>query len=280
MNDTHTHEPMIGRRRRLAGALSLAALVAVVACDSEPVGPMDDDILAADVSAMDFGTLDTSFGPGTVHTAMITNTGSAAISVGPITVTGDAASEFAVVGGGDMTSLAPGASVDVMVSFDPSSNGARSATLTISRPDGAGAPLTIPLSGNGAAFQYRQVDRIGIPGLNTVFNHPPQFSKTDYNAATPADDVATYTGLFETVLGAVGNANPSGTAALLLPDELPVDLSVGMTSFGSLNGRDLADDAVDVALSVVVGEPSLQSDNVDANDVGFGSTFPYLAPAN
>ncbi|NNF29113.1 MAG: DUF4331 family protein, partial [Gemmatimonadetes bacterium] len=78
----------------------------------------------------------------------------------------------------------------------------------------------------------------------------------------------------------VANADPEGTAGLLLPDALPVSLAADMTSFATLTGRALADDAVDVALFVTVGVEELQSDNVDANDVAFLSEFPYLAPAN
>lgn len=127
---------------------------------------------------------------------------------------------------------------------------------------------------------YTQVDRIGIPALNTVFNHRPAFSKTAYNIAGPADDVATYTDQFVTVLTAVANANPNATAAVLLPDELPVNLGSATSNFALLDGRKLSDDATDVALTVVVGVAALQSDNVDANDVAFLNSFPYLAPPN
>lgn len=128
---------------------------------------------------------------------------------------------------------------------------------------------------------YRQVDRMGIPGLNTVFNHPSGiagFDKTAYNTATPATDVARYTEQFVTVLRAVGNEDPQATAALLLPDELPVSLAASPTAFGNLTGRALADDATDVALSVTVGFDALKSDHVDSNDRAFRATFPYVAP--
>ena len=94
------------------------------------------------------------------------------------------------------------------------------------------------------------------------------------------NDLATYRGLFEIVAGAVGNADPAATAGLLLPDELPVDMGAATTSFATLTGRALADDAVDVALTVVVGIEALQSDNVDANDRPFTAAFPYLATPN
>ena len=69
-------------------------------------------------------------------------------------------------------------------------------------------------------------------------------------------------------------------AAVLLPDELPVSLGEAVSNFAALTGRKPADDATDVALQVVVGIASLHSDNVDANDVPFLSSFPYLAAPN
>ncbi len=145
---------------------------------------------------------------------------------------------------------------------------------------GCGEDTSGPTGFPDLSAQYRQVDRVGIPALNTVFNHPPVFSKTDYNTAGPDSDLAAYTGLFETVLGAVANADPTATAALLLPDELPVSLGETVSNFAALTGRKPADDATDVALQVVVGIVALQSDNVDANDVPFLTSFPYLAPSN
>ena len=82
------------------------------------------------------------------------------------------------------------------------------------------------------------------------------------------------------MLGAVGNADPAATAALLLPDELPVSLGVAVSNFAELTGRQQADDGTDVALQVVVGITALQSDNVDENDVPFLTSFPYLAAPN
>ncbi len=135
-----------------------------------------------------------------------------------------------------------------------------------------------------AATTFSQVDRQGVPAVNTVFHHPQSvsttdlFDKTAYNLALPADDVATYLSLFTTVLTATGNADPAGTAAaVFLPDVMPINLGSTTSNFATLDGRKLEDDATDVALTVAVGAAALQSDNVDANDKAFLSTFPYLA---
>jgi hypothetical protein len=56
---------------------------------------------------------------------------------------------------------------------------------------------------------------------------------------------------------------------------------IGGDFAGFPNGRRLADDVIDIALQVVEGEligsPNDLADGVDANDLAFRSTFPYLA---
>lgn len=138
---------------------------------------------------------------------------------------------------------------------------------------------------SSTAATYTQVDRMGLPTINTVFNHPKGvtgFSKTTYNQKSPQTDVADYTTQFVTVLGAVANTTPTQVAAALLPDELPVKLGSVTSSFAALDGRKPQDDAVDVALSLVIGDAlaQLHSDHVDANDKPFLADFPYLAAPN
>lgn len=256
-------------------ALAALLVTAVAACDDDATGVAPT--LSADEFSLEFGTLDAGFGASLPQSVTIRNSGGASAQISPALLEGAAASDFSIVDMSGSTLLDAGSSLTVDVVFDPTSGGTRAATLRF--PVEGGDDIIVDLVGSGQVNAYAQVDRMGIPALNTVFNHPPQFSKVDYNVATPDNDVADYTGLFETVLGAVANADPSGTAALLLPDALPVSLA-GPTSFATLTGRALTDDAVDVALSVTVGVPSLQSDNVDSNDRTFSSSFPYLATPN
>ena len=143
------------------------------------------------------------------------------------------------------------------------------------------------------------IDRMGKPALNTVFIDPfktDATKKDDYNQTTPADDVSTWSAQFKGVLEFFGNS--SGTAdaitGLLLPDVLQIDTahlgkSTGTSFTGDkvgniLNGRTLKEDVIDFELYVVTGglegHAILSSDNVDANDVAFPGTFPYLAPAH
>ena len=73
---------------------------------------------------------------------------------------------------------------------------------------------------------------------------------------------------------------------LLATDVLSVATNGTTTFFDGTNvltGRALADDVIDTELLLIFGGPSgadnpgLTSDNVDANDKAFLSTFPYLA---
>lgn len=265
-------------RRLLAAA---AVVVFAAACDDDPAAPGAMPMAEVQASASAFA--DTELAVGTDETILIgvRNTGDVELALSSIELVGADASHFTLVEGQDMTSLAPGAEREIAVGFTPTSEGTKTAAVAIMTNDPTQNRVEVPVTGQAARYQYRQVDRKGIPGLNTVFNHPSgigPFDKKAYNLASPADDVANYTGLFETVLGAVGNADPAATAALLLPDALPVSLGAATTSFATLTGRALSDDAVDVALFVTVGVPALHSDNVDANDKAFLTTFPYVAP--
>jgi hypothetical protein len=104
-----------------------------------------------------------------------------------------------------------------------------------------------------------QVDRMGRPAINTVFI--PSSSKNAYNETKPRQDAKK----FSQFLG--------DFAPVLLPDILTIDTS---SSAGFLNGRQLADDVIDIELQIITGNPAA-GDCVDGNDVGFPGAFPYLA---
>lgn len=242
--------------------------------EDDPMTPGSEVVVST--MSLAFGDVDVTFGGSASQSVSVTNAGGQTLNIMGYTVSGP----FEITSGGALGALAPGATAMTSISFNPTTPGAGAGSLDISTDDPEMPMVSVALTGNGGQFQYTQVDREGIPTINTVFNHPPAFSKTDFNTAGPDADLATYRGQFETVLGAVANEDPPGTTSLLLPDALPVDLGEATTSFATLTGRALADDAVDVALTVVVGVAELESDNVDMNDVAFLSAFPYLAPPN
>lgn len=161
--------------------------------------------------------------------------------------------------------------------------------------------------------KYDQVDRKARPAVNTLFLHtdgnPVAIEPADgtspkdqFNLGTPATDAAMWTNIIESSLRVfrsldnVPENDDSGDidvfTSVLSTDVLILDLSASGTSTflgvelgveNSTGGRALADDVVDAALSAVLfpgAATPFISDNVDANDRAFLSTFPYLAEPN
>jgi Domain of unknown function (DUF4331) len=131
-----------------------------------------------------------------------------------------------------------------------------------------------------------QVERMGLPGINTIFNHNDA-DKEAYNRANPKNDVANYTddvaGVVSLITSLAGTAAPytpasygAFVASLLLPDVITYDTSKP-ANFGDLNGRALNNDVIDTALTVVAHTPL--TDCV-ANDSTFLVHFPYLGIPN
>jgi hypothetical protein len=118
-----------------------------------------------------------------------------------------------------------------------------------------------------------QIDRMGRPAINTVFNHGAE--KNQFNAGVPVNDWRDFGARFVTELTALGAADPNGLAHVLLPDILTYDTS---SSAGFLNGRKLSDDVIDAELSLITNG-KVTGDCV-GNDSTFSNTFPYLGSPN
>jgi hypothetical protein len=135
---------------------------------------------------------------------------------------------------------------------------------------------------------FRNVDRMGNPTVNVVV--VPFSLKNPYNAATTEDDadakfareiVANLQSLgtnvqFTEMLAGVAVSNGD---MLRLDVTKPNSGPGGGNNEGAVfpNGRRLADDTVDIALTLVNNGNPL-GDNVDANDVPLRDTFPFFAP--
>lgn len=163
---------------------------------------------------------------------------------------------------------------------------------------------TSQLSNGGVGIQ---MDRLAIPSLNIVINGYNGFTKAAYdglnmtktmrdnakdlyNTQSPATDVANYRSFWTTAIGAVfpdstktrpDQLKAADLAAALTPDVYTLDMAK-VTSFGTLNGRLLSDDVVDVELQLLSGvnggdNMPKATDGVNANDKPFTTTFPYLA---
>ena len=169
-------------------------------------------------------------------------------------------------------------------------------------------------SRRGVDGSYHQVSRLGNPLVNEVVIAAKD--KDRFNASAPSGDSqflnyvtnpelpkliqAIYgipapqvprDDLVQVFLTGVPGLNkPAGVTPSeqlrlnmsIAPSQNPNRLGViGGDNAGYPNGRRLADDVIDISLQVVEGEltgnPNDLGDGVDANDVGFGSTFPYVA---
>ena len=133
--------------------------------------------------------------------------------------------------------------------------------------------------------QWVQVERMGRPAINTVFNNT-KAEKEAANRLRPTDDRAfDHSNVIDT-LDAIGNvltanglsrytpAQQEAIADVLLPDVLT--FKVGDSS-GFLNGRQPANDVIDAELGLLTNG-HITSDGVDANDATLLAAFPYLAP--
>ncbi len=163
---------------------------------------------------------------------------------------------------------------------------------------------TTSISQNGG---WTQIDRMGRPAINTVFNGLILPASSDYNGLEkdafnfqrPSKDRGTTKDNVTTVLNAIGTvltANAataysagevSAIANVLLPDELTLKLGSNAhfasgTSLGTLalNGRKLGDDVIDAEFALLTNFVITTGDGVNANDKAFSSSFPYLASAH
>jgi hypothetical protein len=146
---------------------------------------------------------------------------------------------------------------------------------------------------------YQQIDRLARPAINTVFN-VTDAQKDIANVTGPRDDRTQMLARTKAVLGAFNHVLTSNSlsaysaaqidaiAHVLLPDELTYKVADGhgfawFAGNGSaslanlrLNGRRPINDVINAEFGLVTNF-HITSDGVDANDVAFPGTFPYLA---
>jgi hypothetical protein len=168
-----------------------------------------------------------------------------------------------------------------------------------------GAPAADPfVFSTSPASAYTRVDRMGMPVVNTALIT----NKDQYNSLDPADDVTgTFVGEMTASIAGLHAAldddltmmrltpctapgDGTGTcwaqeAPLILPDVICINTGAAA---GFPNGRLLSDQVVDITLAVLLLDSNTHAAdlfasiplNPAANDLPFGSTFPYLAPAH
>jgi len=117
----------------------------------------------------------------------------------------------------------------------------------------------------------RQIDRMGRPAINTVFNKGAD--KTLFNQSSPDTDRARFGDNVVHVLESFGYDHASAVAIMqiLLPDILTFDPS---SSAGFLNGRKLTDDVIDIELNLVT-KGARPTDGVGVH-TDLLAEFPFL----
>ena len=113
----------------------------------KPASPVTGAVVSLSPSALTFASQITGT-TSPAQTVLLTNTGNTALSISSITLTGANASSFTQVSTCGST-LAANSSCTIVVLFNPSSTGARSAVLTIA-DNANGGSQSVSLSGGGA----------------------------------------------------------------------------------------------------------------------------------
>ncbi|MDA7618831.1 choice-of-anchor D domain-containing protein, partial [Verrucomicrobia bacterium] len=103
----------------------------------------------------DFGSVDTASGSD-VHTFTIQNTGTGSLSVGTITIGGTNAGDFTASAAGSSTVSSSG-STTFTVTFNPSADGERTATVSLVNGDGDENPYDFNLKGTGTSPEINVV---------------------------------------------------------------------------------------------------------------------------
>ncbi len=125
---------------------------------------------------------------------------------------------------------------------------------------------------DGDAADYTIDDRMGRPGINTVFNHGPD--KNKFNMINPDQDRANFESSFVATLESLGGYSAdkaTAIAEILLPDILTYNYK---SSAGYLNGRRLTDDVIDISLTLVTNG-KITTDMVGPH-TDYLNHFPYL----
>lgn len=144
------------------------------------------------------------------------------------------------------------------------------------------------ISGDGA---FRNVDRVGNPAVNVALTPFP--IKDRYNAARPLDDAngafaASIVGVLTTLGTNAANIGILASVAVTRGDFLRLSLTTANSGPGGgnnagagfPNGRRLQDDVIDIELSIISNGALTTGDNVNANEVTFRNTFPFVAPSH
>ncbi len=151
---------------------------------------------------------------GAQKTIALTNSGTADLVVSQATLTGTDAAAFVVNTTLPMT-IAPSASANLNVTFNPATVGAKSATLNLVS-NVAGGPTGVPLSGTGIAPAI-QVSPVSVSFTSQLVNTT--------SAQMPL--TITNTGTADLLVSALAISGPQASEFALVPAGLPITIAAG-----------------------------------------------------
>lgn len=128
-------------------------------CDSCPAGGAAGCVAVSEGgtplssgTTLDFGSQSTYAGPTSARTLTITNSGTAAVTLGMPTTEGPAASAFVADLTGYSTSVPAGGTTTLAIAFDPSIVGTAMASISFTHDDAAASPaFLVNLTGTGVS---------------------------------------------------------------------------------------------------------------------------------
>jgi hypothetical protein len=112
------------------------------------ISVVEGSVPLANASSINFGSQGVSAGATAKRTITINNPGNTTLTLGTPALSGANPSDFILDTTGFSTTVAAGGSTTLGISFDPSTVGARTATLSITH-DAGGSPFVLNLSGTG-----------------------------------------------------------------------------------------------------------------------------------
>jgi HYDIN/CFA65/VesB family protein len=134
---------------RACRSLLATAFAMVVALSYAPTVHAAEASWSFDPASWDFGTIVPGTGPTPPKAFTLTNTGEVELQPFFVSVGSNAGAGFALAGN-TCGKLAPGASCEISITFDPSTAGAQQGQLSVASQGGLAPPAYAELSGTGA----------------------------------------------------------------------------------------------------------------------------------
>jgi lysophospholipase L1-like esterase len=184
--------------------------------------------LASSPSQMTFGT-QTLYSASSAQTLTLLNTGSSAISIGAVTVSGTNNADFGVYGSTCGATLAVSGACTLQVNFTPTGTGARSATISVASGN-LSSPITIAVSGSGSAVSSPTAS-LNTSSLNfTAFGTPQYATLTNTgSAALTVSSVTVSNTQFTETDSCVGTLAAYASCSIAVTAPIPTDGTATLT---------------------------------------------------